>query len=124
MSLHVPSIPEAGLRVKRQHWFSALSGLLFAVALLAALGWLMDGMFSKPVPAYRPQFVMFRVDLETTCGGMIGCRPPIHAPRKPTPPPVHDIRPLGLAPPKGSLMPAFPTDDFPEGTRWEEGTWD
>lgn len=93
---------------------------------VAVAGLLMDEIKFRPVPEYRPQFVMQEAWEPRGCGGLPDCHTGNLIKRKPTAP-SSGVWPLGLAPhvPSSRLfMPleewdsAVPVVDFGEDENW------
>jgi hypothetical protein len=98
-------------------------GAVMAVVVAAAIGLLLDRFLTAPLQEYQPQFVMHLIEPGSGCGGIIVCPGKKQIPRRTPPPGSFGVRPLGLAPPKATDLPAVAADDAPH---WEPdaGTWD
>ena len=126
MSLHVDISFVAKRRLLRQRVMVGIASVLVAAGFLAVAGLLMDGVKFRPVPEYRPQFVMQEAWEPRGCGGLPDCHIGNPIKRKPTAP-SSVTRPLGLAPDAPSsrlFMPlekwdsAAPAVDFGEDESW------
>ncbi len=114
MSLHHKLSQSARQTVRIQRCINAVSAIAVAMVLLAGTFATLDLFATRPVPTYRPPFVLVLETVEPTCGGMICCPNPNYVPPKPIAPSVGHLVSAPPAPRWKNTMPdaEAPSVDF------------